>query len=173
MSFRWEAYLDLAQHLATGPVALPVPKAEGAEAPPEGEAGEQAKPPAAPPDPSEAALRTAVSRAYYSAYHLAREYVVRNNLGSVGKLESHQDVWRALGVAGGKPRPRQETRIRTEGGILHQMRKNADYEIDPPSWPRRPATPEARQRQWKEEANLAVARAGTIRDLLVQLQTRN
>ncbi|WP_437898067.1 hypothetical protein [Sorangium sp. So ce124] len=162
MSFRWEAYLDLAQQLAMGPVAPP--------APPEGEGGEQAPPPAAPPGPSEAALRTAVSRAYYSAYHLAREYVESKNLASVGKLESHTSVWKALEATRGKPRPRQEIAISVKGFALMKARKDADYEIDrPPSAP--PSTPEARQRYWKGQADLAVKHAGTIRDLLAQIRT--
>lgn len=161
MSFRWEAYLDLAQQLATAPVAPP--------APPEGEAGEQASPPAAPPDLSEARLRTAVSRAYYSAYHLAREYVERKNLASVGKQDAHTSVWRALGAPGGNPRPRQERAISATGFTLLKARKDADYEIDrPPSAP--PPTPEARRRYWKGQADLAVKHAGTIRDLLAQIR---
>lgn len=162
MSFRWEAYLDLAQHLAVG-----------LGTPPAREANNDVEQIAAPPEPSEAALRTAVSRAYYSAYHLAREYVVSNNLGSVGRLESHQDVWRAFEPVPGKPRPRKEMRIGAEGGILHRMRKNADYEIDPPSWSGGAATPEARQSKWKQEAKLAVERAGIIAKLLGDLALRN
>ena len=171
MSFQWEAYLDLAQQLAMGPAAPPVP-----QAPPEGEAARQAPPPAAPPDPSEAALRTAVSRAYYSAYHLARAYVEREGLGSVGKQDAHRSVWDAIGRPGGNPRPRQERTIREKGFTLLSSRKDADYEIDKPSGAgaaATPPTPEVRQRHWKSQADLAVQQAGTIRALLGQLNPRN
>lgn len=156
MSFGWEAYLELAEQLATGPVAPPAPP------------GGQAPPPAAPPAPSEAALRTAVSRAYYSAYHGAREYVERNGLAAVGRQDSHTSVWQALGATGGNPRPRQERTIRETGFTLLRARKDADYEIDRPS-SAAPPTPEVRQRHWKGQADLALKHARTIRDLLAQL----
>ena len=133
-----------AQQLAKGPVAPP--------APPKGEGGGQAPPPAVPLHPSEAALRTAVSRAYYSAYHLAREYVVRERLASVGKQDAHRSVWDAIGAAGGKPRPRQERTIREKGFTLLNARKDADYDIDRPSRAgasAAPPTPEARRCHWK------------------------
>lgn len=154
MSFQWEAYLELAQQLAPAPAAPP-----GPAAPPD---------PPAPPDPSEAALRTAVSRAYYSAYHLARAYVERNNLASVGRQDSHKAVWDALGRSGGPPRPRQERAIKSKGFTLRDARNDADYEGDrPDSTP--PPTPEARLRYWKGQAALAVEHAKSIRDLLAQI----
>src|SRR5262249_21241140 len=118
-------------------------------------------------------LRTAVSRAYYSAYHLARGYVEREGLASVGKQDAHRTVWEAMGRPGGR---RQERAIREKGFTLLNARKDADYEIDKPSGSgpaTAPPTPEAGQRHWKDQAELAVKQAGTIHTLLDDLKPKN
>lgn len=157
MSFQWEEYLDLARHLVTGPAAPSVLE--------QSVAGGKATPPATP---SEAALRTAVSRAYYSAYHLARTYVVHNRLVVSVDQESHRKVWEALKALGTK----QASDVGERGFNLRRLRTHADYEINhPPSSGSRASspTPEARRRHWKGQADIALKLATSIRDLLAQL----
>ena len=73
----------------------------------------------------EASLRTAVSRAYYAAFHEARAYLARFN-----KLEQgseHEKVWRAFD----RPTDRRQYReIWTWGTRLRKARVEADYHLE-------------------------------------------
>jgi uncharacterized protein (UPF0332 family) len=79
-------------------------------------------------DRSEAAWRSAVSRAYYAAFHRARE--VLENLGfAVSRGErAHAYLWLRLSNCG-------NPRIQTTGAALRSLRQDrnrADYELQSP-----------------------------------------
>jgi uncharacterized protein (UPF0332 family) len=69
----------------------------------------------------EAALRSAVSRAYYAAFHCARE-----KLGSVSRSSTspHLDVWKAIGDRGGV----NARAVKSMGLACRDNRVEADYE---------------------------------------------
>ena len=102
MSFEWKHFLDLAQDLVHG-------HGGGTEG-----------------GPGEAALRTAVSRAYYAAYHAVREYVTATGGGVPPREDSHKWVWNQLD----SKRRRQEGRLKRDGFNLLKARKAADYDLD-------------------------------------------
>lgn len=65
MSFSWEDYLQLAEGLYADPTS---------------------------PGPEEAALRTAISRAYYAAYQCAFEFAREETFNPTGRAEDHNRV---------------------------------------------------------------------------------
>ncbi|MGH2562851.1 MAG: hypothetical protein ACRDJH_27650 [Thermomicrobiales bacterium] len=68
----------------------------------------------------EAWERTAISRAYYAAFHAARDYVrLRNGASAGGKL-THDRVWSEIASVSAS--------ISQDGRRLHGWRKNADYD---------------------------------------------
>lgn len=72
--------------------------------------------------PSEALCRTVTSRAYYGAFHLARQF-----LAGVGiKTTDHGDAWKLLGGCGQEVAQRVASGLRT----LHENRVTADYRLD-------------------------------------------
>ncbi len=75
--------------------------------------------------PDEAHQRSAISRAYYSAYHRALAYC-ETALPSVRipeTGEAHDLVWRSLGTSGRK----QERNASVKGDRLRAARRKADY----------------------------------------------
>lgn len=79
----------------------------------------------------QSALRSAVSRAYYSAYHHAKLYV-RNRLPEVRiqpGLGSHKQLW---GVLQETQRTKVERNAGNKGDELRRLRTLADYEADHP-----------------------------------------
>lgn len=69
----------------------------------------------------EAALRSAISRAYYAAYHAAATFVRRSGLLPTG--HSHARVWETLASL-----PNADVRDIGERGVaLKRLRTNADY----------------------------------------------
>lgn len=166
MSFDWEGYLDLARRLAATPAAAALPAAEATPSP-------EATPSAVEKDtaehaPTEAALRTAVSRAYYAAFHFARSYLEGEGRLLNSKVESHGSVWDAFF------QPGKERTIQAKGQTLHKARKMADYESGQPvpttGWRGSPAP--ARKTNWQEQAQLAVEQANQIRANLAALQAQ-
>ena len=99
MSFDWNMYLKLAGQLADG----------------SGESGMQ-----------EAKLRAAISRAYYSAYHVARVFLqdVRHDRTHPDLGSAHAHVRTLFLDAGGDINRRIATYLST----LHADRKHADYD---------------------------------------------
>lgn len=73
----------------------------------------------------EASARSAISRAYYAAYHWARDYVAQELAVTVPKSEAHQAVWDALTQHG---RKREELSAGAGGKRARVMRNQADYE---------------------------------------------
>lgn len=76
--------------------------------------------------PEEAALRSAISRAYYAAYNLAEIYCGENTIPITDSGNPHQDVWNAFLAKGGA----SFTTIYDKGTRLKRKRKLADYKDD-------------------------------------------
>jgi hypothetical protein len=70
---------------------------------------------------NEASLRTAISRAYYAAYHAAATYV--RTEGLLRRRHTHQRVWNALAEG---PDPERSDAGR-RGDLLRRVRLDADY----------------------------------------------
>lgn len=165
MTFDWADYLALARQLA----------AKRPEAPPEKRTTDA--PSAAPSEPTyvataslEAALRTAVSRAYYAAFHFARDYLDGQGRLPYSRDESHVAVWRSFDRGG------RETKIKLDGFYLRDARQVADYEGELTGNTERAksfgATRE-RTTNWQDSADSAVRRADRILSLLRDLQRRS
>jgi uncharacterized protein (UPF0332 family) len=77
----------------------------------------------------EAALRTAISRAYYAAYHIVR-HTVENRHGKRFRGPSvHEQLWEFLRS---EPGLESDARIAGNRGLaLRQLRTDADYEVNP------------------------------------------
>lgn len=90
-------------------------------------------------EPNEASQRSAISRAYYAAFHTARRYVRAKlpevRLNKAG--EDHFHVWDSLK----KSARREERAAGIKGKALYDARKRADYDLVGLSFPR--ATSEA------------------------------
>ena len=71
--------------------------------------------------PDEAALRSAISRAYYAAYHAAAAFVAASGL--LTQRHTHRRVWDALASDFDPAR----SSIGTRGDQLRQIRNDADY----------------------------------------------
>ena len=74
-------------------------------------------------EPDEAAQRSAISRAYYAAFHAARIYVLAKNFYPGRRRLRHDEVWRALTT---DPDPRTAV-IGIRGARLFETRNAADY----------------------------------------------
>jgi uncharacterized protein (UPF0332 family) len=75
---------------------------------------------------SEAAWRSAVSRAYYAAFHVARELMIRNGFVVQGGEAAHAYLWRRLSNGGNRE-------VQTAGNrlnLLRGVRNQADYQLD-------------------------------------------
>ncbi len=72
---------------------------------------------------SEAELRTAISRAYYAAYHRASRYVREYSLVAATERLTHQKAWAAVGANQDPVRIRAGVR----GNRLKRRREEADY----------------------------------------------
>jgi len=83
---------------------------------------------AAAPAGDEATYRTAVSRAYYGAFHVARSFLVELGFEPIRNLSVHAFVRRYLN-ASGDPNAIAAT---DELGDLQQARNRADYDLDDP-----------------------------------------
>jgi len=76
--------------------------------------------------PDEGSQRTAISRAYYAAYHAASAFVRAS--GQLRQGHTHRRVWSAL-ANGGDP---ALSEIGRRGDQLRQIRIIADYRDDAP-----------------------------------------
>ncbi len=92
--FAWTNYLDLARRLASRPEA------------------------------TEASLRSAISRAYYAAFHKAAELLVGDGFELTRRGEDHQTVWNEFE----RNRPRLQKPIGVHGRKLRDDRRKADYD---------------------------------------------
>jgi len=73
----------------------------------------------------EASLRTAVSRAYYVAFHAAKGYVERTQGAFHRRSSEHDQTWTALSSSGDA----EEATIGQWGSDLCRLRINADYKL--------------------------------------------
>ncbi len=103
-------------------------------------------------DTDEAALRSAISRAYYAVYHRASAHVRVHDVVPVGERLTHRKVWQVLQSGGDQER----TDVGFRGRLLHQLRTSADYH--------RPFPGDLRER-----AQTAVAEARIVLDLIDRL----
>jgi uncharacterized protein (UPF0332 family) len=71
----------------------------------------------------EASKRSAMSRAYYSVFHLARQMITREGETVPERGEAHQFVWTALERQG-----KGRRRLGQEGKRLRELRRKADYD---------------------------------------------
>ena len=74
---------------------------------------------------SEAICRTAISRAYYGAFHLSLAFLQQLGV-AVGK--DHGDIWRCLASSQVVVAKQAATRL----AMLHEDRTLADYKLDSP-----------------------------------------
>jgi uncharacterized protein (UPF0332 family) len=99
MTFNWKDYLTFAENLQAAPNT---------------------------PGPEEAALRSAVSRAYYSAFRAALEYGKKNGYTATRTGEDHNKIreyFRNIQTNHAK-----NLDISTQLNRLHDYRRQADYE---------------------------------------------
>lgn len=101
----------------------------------------------------QAELRSAVSRAYYSAYNDARRYVRNKSPMFSGKDEQHWLVWDWFASE-----PGQAPQVATLGSALRKTRNKADYNVY------------SEIPYLKYEANQAVQKATRILSLLDDLR---
>lgn len=101
----------------------------------------------------QAELRSAVSRAYYSAYNDARRYVRNKSPMFSGKDEHHWLVWDWFASE-----PGQAPQVATLGSALRKTRNKADYNVY------------SEMPNLKYEANQAVQKATRILSLLDELR---
>lgn len=95
----------------------------------------------------EAELRSAVSRAYYSAYNVARRFVqTKEPMYSLGKDEDHWKVWEWF-----TSQPGKAPQVGTLGQALRKTRNAADYRS---------------LSNYKAEASAAVTKASKILELI-------
>jgi len=74
--------------------------------------------------PQESCLRTAVGRAYYFAFHLARKRVIENGFAITPREDSHKQVWEKYSGS-----PEFECKKLAEIAMrLKGKRQRADYE---------------------------------------------
>lgn len=76
----------------------------------------------------EAALRSAISRAYYAAYHHAKTFCASKTISIIkgGGNSDHHDLWETFGMKAG----RTFANVHTIGNRLKRKRGNADYDAE-------------------------------------------
>lgn len=102
----------------------------------------------------EALLRTATSRAYYAAFHMASDFLNKNGFTiSRERSSAHRDVWDAFERAKGVNDIWRKISI--NGDALFRRRKIADYEL--------------RTKNWAEEIKDSTKRARNIQQWLIDI----
>jgi len=74
--------------------------------------------------PEESCLRTAIGRAYYYAYHLARQRVLANGFDISRGGDTHKQIWEKFGNS---PEPACK-KLYARATTLKEKRQRADYE---------------------------------------------
>jgi len=106
MSFEWADYLELAQNLSASPAS---------------------------PGPEEAALRTATSRAYYAALHLASQRAQAEGYIPTFSGDDHQGISRHFRTLGAD---RVRKKIASDLDRMRKSRNQADYDLTLTQTPR-------------------------------------
>ena len=81
---------------------------------------------------SESYWRSATSRAYYAAFHVAREALESNQIPVPESAPGHERVYRCLNNAGEDELAKAGAKLNT----LRSARNKADYEIGPRRFPK-------------------------------------
>jgi uncharacterized protein (UPF0332 family) len=103
----------------------------------------------------EAAMRSAVSRAYYAAYHLSLAFLEQNSIAITSMANQHQAVWHEFQRG---PDKNWKTVCRI-GNNLKLRRVDADYL--------------QKQKNWVQEARAAIAEAKNLQHWLQQITRSN
>ncbi len=103
----------------------------------------------------EAALRAAVSRAYYAAFNLSLSFLEHRQIAVTGMANKHQALWNEF-QRGPDNNWKTVSRI---GDRLKMRRVEADYLLKP--------------RDWKQEAKAAIAEAKNVQHWLQQITRSN
>lgn len=80
----------------------------------------------ATPAADESACRTAVSRAYYGAFHVARSFLIELGFQPLGNANVHAFIQRYLNGSGNPDACRAASQL----SHLHTARNKADYRLD-------------------------------------------
>jgi uncharacterized protein (UPF0332 family) len=99
MAFNWEDFLTFAENLYTNPDI---------------------------PGPREAALRSAISRAYYAAFRAAMELGKQNGFIATSRGEDHHKIREHF--RNSKPKHQKKSDISVQLDRLYDLRRKADYE---------------------------------------------
>jgi uncharacterized protein (UPF0332 family) len=99
MSFNWEDFLTFSENINNNPNI---------------------------PGPREAALRSAVSRAYYAAFRAALELGKQNGFIATHSGDDHNKIREHFRTS--KPKDQKKVDISLQLGRLHDLRRQADYE---------------------------------------------
>jgi hypothetical protein len=159
MSFAWQHFLELAEHLVKDQAAPGPGGGSGS-----GEANASGLLPASVAGaPQEAAFRTSVSRAYYAAYHSVREYLEHTGSGTPPKGDAHRWVWDTIKAT----QRRQARQISENGYTMSKARKAADYDLGAPSWDRASGVV---ARNWAELADFSILTAKRIQKLVADIR---
>lgn len=102
MPFNWKDFLTLAENLQAAPDN---------------------------PGPSEAALRSATSRAYYAAFHAAVELGQKWGFMPKGSGDDHKDI--RIYFLKSAPADEKKKTISNQLDRLYDLRRQADYEKNP------------------------------------------
>lgn len=103
----------------------------------------------------ESSLRCAISRAYYAAFHDARDYLLESKRETQGGSE-HEKVWRAFGKSTDKREFRQIWNWATR---LRDARIDSDYRLDA-------------KHNWRAHAQVQIESAQRLVSLLAQLRKK-
>lgn len=89
---------------------------------------------------NEAALRSAISRTYYAAFNVAKDFLNKNGAQISEDTPSvHHGVWNEF-----RRRGRSGLTVYTNGDRLKKRRGNADYDLEPKN-------PNGKLKDWSEE----------------------
>lgn len=102
----------------------------------------------------DAALRSAVSRAYYTAYNLAVRFLENRHLAVKSFGNKHEAVWNEFQRGPGK----DWKAVYKIGDSLKKRRVDADYFLT--------------QKKWTEEVKVAIAEAKNIQHWLRQIASQ-
>lgn len=111
---------------------------------------------------NEAALRSSVSRAYYAAFNLAKDFLSQKGIViSENKASIHNEVWNEFQKHG-----QTWATVYRHGDSLKQRRVAADYYLTP----RNPGT---KPKNWHEEVQHSIKEANSILYWLQKIDTQS
>ena len=84
--------------------------------------------------PDEASKRSAVSRAYYSAFHFARAWLENRSVPVPRDGTAHQIVWEEFERIGDETSSQNPRHVGQQGRRLRDERNRADYKANVPNF---------------------------------------